>query len=74
MKGISPKRGLLCLLAVPILIAATGSVRGIVHDPQHRPVPGAQVVLHGPNATETKTVQSGGNGEFQINEIGRAHV
>ncbi len=69
MKSTSTKCGALFLLAVSMLIAATGSVRGIVHDPQHRPVPGAQVVLHGPNATETKTVQSAGNGEFQINGV-----
>jgi YbbR domain-containing protein len=69
MKGIFTRRGVPGLLAVPILIAATGSVRGIVHDPQHRPLPGAQVVLHGRNATVTKTVQSDGNGEFQINDV-----
>jgi hypothetical protein len=43
------------------------TVRGIVHDPQHRPLPGAQVVLHG--ATETKTVQADANGEFQIADV-----
>jgi len=69
MKGISTKCGLLCLLAAPMLIAAMGSVRGIVHDPQHRPLPGAQVVLHGQNRTETKTVQSDLNGEFQIEDV-----
>jgi outer membrane receptor protein involved in Fe transport len=39
-------------------------LRGIVHDPQHRPVPGAQVVLN-----SSKTVVSGANGEFQITDI-----
>ena len=69
MKSISTKCGVLCLLAVLILIASSGSVRGIVHDPQHRPLPGAQVVLHGRNAADTKTVQSNGNGEFQISGV-----
>jgi len=69
MKSILTMRGVLCLLAAPMLIAATGSVRGVVHDPQHRPLPGAQVVLHGSNATVTRTVQSDGNGEFQINDV-----
>jgi outer membrane receptor protein involved in Fe transport len=51
------------------LSAATGSFRGIVHDPQHRPLPGAQVVLRGQNATVMKTTQSDANGEFQINDL-----
>jgi outer membrane receptor protein involved in Fe transport len=68
VKGTFVNCGVLCLLAIPILTAATGSVRGIVHDPQHRPVPGARVVLRSQNA-ETKTVQSDANGEFQIDGV-----
>ncbi len=60
---------LLCLLIPAVLSAATGNIRGIVHDPQHRPLPGAQIVLHGPNAGATKNVQSDNNGEFQINDV-----
>jgi hypothetical protein len=51
------------------LWAATGNIRGIVHDPQHRPVSGAQVVLRGANASAPKTLQSDANGEFQINDL-----
>ena len=40
-----------------------------MHDPQHRPLPGAQVVIHGPGSVLTKTVQSDANGEFQVNDI-----
>jgi outer membrane receptor protein involved in Fe transport len=69
MRGISTKFGVLCLLAVPILTAAAGSLRGVVHDPQHRPLPGAQIVLRARNATQTKTVQSDANGEFQIDDV-----
>jgi len=47
--------------------ADTASVRGIVHDPQHRPLPGAQVVLR--NSTFSKTVASDANGEFMIDEV-----
>ncbi len=43
--------------------AATGSVHGIVHDPQHRPVGGAQVAL-GPAEAHTDI-----NGEFQIDNV-----
>jgi hypothetical protein len=49
--------------------ADTGAIRGIVHDPQHRPLAGAQVVLHGSSTTFTETVVSDANGEFQVNNM-----
>jgi hypothetical protein len=52
------------LFIIPLLGADMGALRGIVHDPQHRPLPHAQVVLHG-GSTVTKTVMSDANGEFQ---------
>ena len=51
------------LVPAALWAAAFGSVRGIVHDPQHRPLPGAQIVL------QSRTVQSDSNGEFQISDI-----
>ena len=39
--------GLLALLAPACIYAAVfGTVKAIVHDPQHRPVKGAEVVVH----------------------------
>ena len=58
-----------CLLIIPAFAADTGTLRGIVHDPQHRPLPGAQIVLHGPGSNFTKTVTSDANGEFQLNDL-----
>jgi outer membrane receptor protein involved in Fe transport len=58
-----------CLLVAPSLTAATGSVRGVVHDPQHRPLAGARVALHSPNVPEARTVQTDANGEFQIGDV-----
>ncbi len=55
-----------CLLVLPIFAADTGILRGIVHDPQHRPLPGAQIILTGPL---TKTVTSDANGEFQVADM-----
>jgi outer membrane receptor protein involved in Fe transport len=69
MKSIRTSAGVLCLLLAHSLAAATGSLNGIVHDPQHRPLPGAQIVLHGASTTDTKTVQSYSNGEFQVSDI-----
>ena len=57
------------LLPAALGAAVAGSVRGVVHDPQHRPLPAAQVVLHGPVVSEAKTVQSDLNGEFQFSDI-----
>ena len=51
---------LFCLCVLPALGA---DLRGIVHDPQHRPIVGAQVTVHG------TTIASDANGEFQISNI-----
>jgi len=60
------------LTAVVPLISAMafasifGSVRGIVHDPQHRPIQGAQVILKARNSDWTHTADSNGIGEFEF--------
>src|SRR5580704_12840739 len=58
-----------CLLIIPALAADTGSLRGIVHDPQHRPLPHAQVSIHGAGSIPDKTVVSDTNGEFQADNL-----
>lgn len=45
------------------------TVRGIVHDPDHRPVQGAQVMIHATASAWTKTVVTNENGEFEIDEV-----
>ncbi|HEX4230241.1 MAG TPA: TonB-dependent receptor [Bryobacteraceae bacterium] len=44
--------------------AGRASVRGVVHDPEHRPVEGAQVKLDCQSPPFSKTTQSDANGEF----------
>ena len=46
-----------------------GAIRGIVHDPQHRPVQGAMVMLKAKSSDWTKTATTDANGEFQINGV-----
>jgi hypothetical protein len=46
-----------------------GSVRGIVHDPQHRPIQGAMVVLRSKSSEWTKSVNTDANGEFSFNAV-----
>src|SRR5262245_33736100 len=59
------------LLVLPSAAFATvfGSVRGIVHDPQHRPVPGAQIVLKAKASDYSMTAQTDANGEFQFEAV-----
>ena len=55
----------LVLLACAACLAAdTATLRGIVHDPQHRPIPGAQIAIHG--GSVTRNLVSDANGEFQV--------
>jgi hypothetical protein len=46
-----------------------GTLRGIVHDPQHRPVPDVQVVLKANASDFTLTTQTDANGEFYFDAV-----
>jgi hypothetical protein len=46
-----------------------GAIRGVVHDPQHLPVPGATVVIKAKLSDWQKTAATNGNGEFQFNAV-----
>jgi len=62
---------LLALLAASSSACATifGSVRGIIHDPQHRPIQGAMVMLRAKASDWAKTTNSDGNGQFEFNAV-----
>ena len=58
------------ILPFVFLIASaqgTAVVRGIVHDPQHRPLPGAQVLIR--NSSFSKSGNSGSDGAFQFDGV-----
>jgi len=59
------------LLALISVAHATifGSVRGIVHDPQHRPVQGAMVMLKAQASDWAKNTSSDANGEFEFRDV-----
>ena len=59
------------LLLLPLAALATifGSVRGIIHDPQHRPIKGAQVTLKAQNSDWTQSKPSNDNGEFEFTSV-----
>ena len=46
-----------------------GTVRGIVHDPQHRPVPGSEVVLKAQSSDYMQKTQTDVNGEFHFDAV-----
>lgn len=56
--------------ALPVARASIfGTVRGIVHDQQHRPVPDAAVVLAANDSDYKQTTQSDANGEFHFDAV-----
>jgi Carboxypeptidase regulatory-like domain/TonB dependent receptor/TonB-dependent Receptor Plug Domain len=64
------------VFVVVLLLAATflsatifGGVRGIVHDPQHRPVQGAMVMLKAKTSDWSKSTATDANGEFQFTAV-----
>ena len=46
-----------------------GSVRGIVHDPQHRPIQGAHLTLKAQNSDWTQSQDSNDSGEFVFTSV-----
>src|SRR5277367_1496858 len=64
------------LLAAAILLSAAsaratifGNVRGIVHDPQHRPIANASVVLKSSSSDWSQTTQTNQDGEFTFSAV-----
>ncbi|HUI50547.1 MAG TPA: TonB-dependent receptor [Terriglobales bacterium] len=65
-----------CLSFAPALFAAGlvfatvfATVRGIVHDQQHRPIGDVEVVLKAVNSEFTQTAKTDGQGEFHFDSI-----
>jgi carboxypeptidase family protein/TonB-dependent receptor-like protein len=61
---------LAALLAAPAAFASIfGSVRGVIHDPQHRPVPGTMVMIRARSSDWSATTNSDANGNFSFNAV-----
>jgi outer membrane cobalamin receptor len=54
------------ILAVPAFATIFSTVKGVVHDPQHRPVAGATVTVKARQADWTQTTTTNTDGAFQI--------
>jgi Carboxypeptidase regulatory-like domain/TonB-dependent Receptor Plug Domain len=62
----------LCVLNLSVAVAFAsifGSVRGVVHDPQHRPIQNAMVMLKAKSSQWGKTVTTNTNGEFDFTSV-----
>ncbi len=60
------------LLLAPLLVCKAGifgSVRGIVHDPQHRPIQGAEVVLRARSSGWVQQTETTAEGEFHFDAV-----
>ena len=59
------------ILLCPALASATifGSVRGIVHDPQHRPIEKAAVSIRAQASDWSQTAQSNADGDFEFDAV-----
>jgi outer membrane receptor protein involved in Fe transport len=74
---ISKLAAVFSLLPVAISLTTTplahatifGSVRGIVHDPHHRPIQGAHVTLKAQNSDWIQSEDSNDNGEFVFTSV-----
>jgi outer membrane receptor protein involved in Fe transport len=65
-----------CVCIVFVSLCATivqanifGKIQGIVHDPQHRPIAGATVVLRAVTSTYTQTTRTAADGQFIFTSI-----
>jgi hypothetical protein len=59
----------LLLSSLAALATIFGSVRGIIHDPQHRPVQGAMVMIKAKASDWTASTNSDPNGEFSFQSV-----
>src|SRR5947207_7957782 len=57
------------LLTTPLSASILGAVRGLIHDPQNRPVSGAVVQLHAVSSDLSQTTTSNDAGEFVFENI-----
>jgi hypothetical protein len=71
MRRLAVLLGFLCVFFVGTAAHATifGTVRGIVHDPQHRPVPGARVTLKAADSDWNQTQETNDSGEFEFDAV-----
>ena len=58
-----------CIVAIPCFASTVASVRGVIHDPQHRPVQNAMVMIKAKSSDWSASVNSDANGNFAFNAV-----
>src|SRR5215469_10320414 len=56
-------------VTLPAFAAVVGTVRGVIHDPQHRPVSDAMVMIKAKNSAWDAAVNSDASGNFIFNAV-----
>jgi hypothetical protein len=59
----------LCIASLLANAAIFGKIQGIVHDPQHRPLPGAVITLRAVTSQWSQSTRSDANGEFTFTSV-----
>jgi hypothetical protein len=59
----------LLLFAVAAHASVFGNIRGVVHDPQHRPIASATVLVKAKSSDWEKSASTDANGEFLLNAV-----
>jgi len=61
--------GLLFLCSATLSASIFGTITGLIHDPQHRPVQGATVKIWANNSKWTQSATSNDSGEFRFDNV-----
>jgi outer membrane receptor protein involved in Fe transport len=69
MRGVLKLLAALLFVSVPALATVFGTVRGIVHDQQHRPIADATVTLKAKTSDYTQTTQTDAEGAFHFDAV-----
>jgi TonB dependent receptor/Carboxypeptidase regulatory-like domain/TonB-dependent Receptor Plug Domain len=64
-----PLLGTALTLSLAAYASIFGSVRGVTHDPQHRPVQSAMVMIKAKSSDWSATINSDSNGNFSFNAV-----
>lgn len=64
---------LICVAVSALWAATTGTVRGVVHDPEHRPLQGAAVSIQSASTDWKQTGETDSAGQFRITNVPAGH-
>jgi hypothetical protein len=69
MRQVAKFTGVIFFLSAVAFASIFGSVRGVIHDPQHRPIEGVHITLKARNSDWIRSSDSDNNGEFGFTSV-----